>query len=142
MQTFLPYPDFGLTARTLDYRRLGKQRVEAWQILNSLRNGTGWKHHPAVKMWAGYEQSLILYGLTMCDEWVERGYKDSLSDRFYQELVDTHPPHPDWIGVEEFHNSHKSNLLRKYPEYYRKFWPDLPDNLPYYWPTHYDTARI
>ena len=37
MQTFLPYPDFTQSAKTLDYRRLGKQRVEAWQILNALR---------------------------------------------------------------------------------------------------------
>ena len=28
MQTFLPYKDFGKTAKCLDYRRLGKQRVE------------------------------------------------------------------------------------------------------------------
>ena len=33
MQTFLPYPDFVKSAQCLDYRRLGKQRVEAKQIL-------------------------------------------------------------------------------------------------------------
>lgn len=33
MQTFLCYPDFNKSAQVLDYRRLGKQRVEAWQIL-------------------------------------------------------------------------------------------------------------
>ena len=33
MQTFLPYSDFIKTARCLDYKRLGKQRVEAKRIL-------------------------------------------------------------------------------------------------------------
>jgi hypothetical protein len=36
MQTFMPYSDFEKTARCLDNKRLGKQRVEAWQILNTL----------------------------------------------------------------------------------------------------------
>jgi Pyrimidine dimer DNA glycosylase len=36
MQTFLPYPDFVACARVLDSRRLGKQRVEALQILRAL----------------------------------------------------------------------------------------------------------
>ncbi|MBN2093777.1 MAG: cytoplasmic protein [Candidatus Zambryskibacteria bacterium] len=33
MQTFLPYSSFSRSAKTLDNRRLGKQRVEAYQIL-------------------------------------------------------------------------------------------------------------
>ena len=37
VNTFLPYPDFVKSAKALDYKRLGKQRVEAWQILRALR---------------------------------------------------------------------------------------------------------
>lgn len=33
MQTFLPYANFEASAKVLDYKRLGKQRVEAKQIL-------------------------------------------------------------------------------------------------------------
>jgi len=33
MQTFLPYPDFAASSAVLDDRRLGKQRVEALQIV-------------------------------------------------------------------------------------------------------------
>ena len=40
MQTFLPYEDFTKTAQCLDYKRLGKQRVEAYQILRILKNIT------------------------------------------------------------------------------------------------------
>ena len=43
MQTFLPYPSMGQSVRCLDYRRLGKQRVEALQILNALDGKSkGW----------------------------------------------------------------------------------------------------
>lgn len=53
MQTFLPYTDPEKCARVLDNKRLGKQRVEAIQILNVLLGVTqtkGWRNHPAVKM--------------------------------------------------------------------------------------------
>lgn len=44
MQTFLPYPNFAASARVLDNRRLGKQRVECVQILKAIQPGyaTGW----------------------------------------------------------------------------------------------------
>ena len=59
MQTFLPYPDFAKTATVLDPRRLGKQRVEAMQILRALNWPVyGWKHHPAVLIWQCYEEAL------------------------------------------------------------------------------------
>jgi len=37
MQTFLPYADFARCAEVLDPRRLGKQRVEALQIMRACR---------------------------------------------------------------------------------------------------------
>lgn len=83
MQTFLPYPDFGRSARVLDRRRLGKQRVEVKQILRALRNpSSGWRNHPAVRMWRGHEYSLLSYGVAVCSEWRSRGYRDSLLDEF------------------------------------------------------------
>ena len=36
MQTFLPYPNFVASARALDTKRLGKQRVDTRQIQNAL----------------------------------------------------------------------------------------------------------
>ena len=89
MQTFLPYADYEQTARVLDYRRLGKQRVETFQLLNALDGLTkGWATHPAALMWRGYEASLALYGVVICKEWKRRGYKDQmherLSERYFQ----------------------------------------------------------
>ena len=71
MQTFLPYSDFEKTARCLDNKRLGKQRVETLQILND-----SWPNHPATKMWRNYKGCLAEYGLIICEEWLHS--RDSL----------------------------------------------------------------
>jgi len=50
VNTFLPHADFVKSAESLDNKRLGKQRVEAWQILQALRGNTkGWVNHPATR---------------------------------------------------------------------------------------------
>ena len=55
MQTFLPYPDLRASCVVLDDRRLGKQRVETFQILRALTwPEYAWKNHPAVRMWRGF----------------------------------------------------------------------------------------
>ncbi len=134
MQTFLPYPDFAESAKALDRLRLGKQRVEVLQLLKALTHGGGWKNHPAAKMWRGHERYLALYGMTVCDEWTSRGYKDTCKERikiYFDSHIGMPPP---WLGREEFHASHRSNLLRKSPEHYGQFgWTESPD-LPYVWP--------
>lgn len=111
MQTFLPFSDFEKSAESLDYRRLGKQRVECLQILKTLQKGiftckickkapiieemdycpfcrvfqticiTPWYNHPAVKMWRNHESYLVIYGRIICKEWVNRGYKDTCYDK-------------------------------------------------------------
>lgn len=138
MQTFLPYPDFGKSAYVLDYRRLGKQRVETFQIIRALNGETrGWRNHPAARMWDGYEDGLAYYGLVMCNEWTRRGYKDTMTERFREMLAGKNLSDialPSWIGDRDFHISHQSNLIRKLPEFYRPLFPEVPDNLEYVWP--------
>lgn len=129
MQTFLPYADFTLSAQSLDRQRLGKQRVEAKQIVLALRNPNyGWQHHPAVNMWRGYEAALMAYGKAICIEWRSRGYRDTLLDFFRCDAPVVMPP---WIGDERVHCSHRSNLVRKDHSYY-KFSED--STLGYFWP--------
>ncbi|HZE02498.1 MAG TPA: MSMEG_6728 family protein, partial [Pseudonocardiaceae bacterium] len=95
MQTFLPYPDFAASAVALDRRRLGKQRVEALQILRALtRERYGWKHHPAVRMWAGYEEALACYAMEICAEWVRRGHADSCAASISADLTAAGLPAP------------------------------------------------
>ncbi len=142
MQTFLPYADFAKSAQCLDYRRLGKQRVECKQILRALGvqvgeqiiKPSGWTNHPAVRMWRGHEHSLLCYARQICLEWSRRGYNDSLLPQFDAAQSPGLRVVPPWCGDQEFHDSHKSNLIRKLPEHYGPMWPDVPANLPYIWP--------
>lgn len=135
MQTFLPYADFSRSAAVLDRRRLGKQRLEAKQIIQCLEGrDLPWRHHPAVKMWAGYIPLLAEYGQAICMEWRSRGYNDSLTG-YFNTRIRLNAKRPPWLGLEEFHASHRSNLLRKDPLYYGAYGWQEPADLPYYWPT-------
>jgi len=129
MQTFLPYPDFIKSFKALDYRRLGKQRVEAYQIIRAIKNGGGWQHHPAVKMWRGHINALKLYYNLSLDEWTGRGYRNNMQKMTIRGKI----AYPQWFGRNCFHAAHRSNLLRKDPVYYGNFdWKESPD-LPYLW---------
>ena len=134
MQTFLPYGDFKMTAKCLDNRRLGKQRVEAHQILNILLDRTktkGWRNHPAVLMWLGYEDCLKCYYNTILQEWIDRGFNNTMKFERHRS------PHasPAWLGNDAFHTSHRSNLLRKDPVHYKMFAEEVTPDLEYVWPS-------
>lgn len=137
MQTFLPVADLKKSVECLDKKRLGKQRVEAYQLVMAIRDPkNGWHHHPAARMWAGYENALVQYGLFAHDEWIARGCLDTTRGRM-EALLDNSKPIvlPPWFGDEKLHASHRSNLLRKLPEWYGKFgWTETSD-LPYLWPS-------
>ena len=147
LQTFLPLPSFSHSAHVLDRARLGCQRKECLQILNALRNGGGWINHPAVKMWRGYEPALGLY-MTLCiKEWEQRGYINTMVEP-YDAKWQPNPlssfgemmvplgdiKMPLWLRRDDFHASHRSNLIRKSPEYYEKYGWTEPSDLEYVWP--------
>src|SRR4051794_31940065 len=102
MQTFLPYPDFVESAAVLDSKRLGKQRVEALQVLRALTRPTyGWKRHPAVRMWAGCAEGVGAYGVAVCLEWISRGGADTVAGTIGVDLaaagLPSVPPPPDQV---------------------------------------------
>lgn len=154
MQTFVPSSDLEIITWSLDKLRLGKQRVESWQILNTLghlergdfymvdKNGRrrkrGWLTHPAVLMWKGHEWFLCLYGEAVCKEWIERGCNDNMLNRF--ELWRSQHPNankkpPIWWGNELVHASHRSKLLEKNYDHYKDYFPFDEAGMEYYWPT-------
>lgn len=150
MQTFLPDADFRRSALLLDPRRLGKQRVEALQVLRGLTvPGYGWRRHPAVRMWSGYEEALVRYGLEVCRVWREKGHQDSCAASLVAGYAACRPGTrvrdqsalaaagelPPWLGDEAFHRSHQSALVRKDRQAYRQAFPGVPDDLPYVWPS-------
>lgn len=104
LNTFLPYPEFERSVECLDSRRLGKQRVEAWQILRIVQaspvpvKGTAWANAPAVRMWRGFPDALALYYNACLAEWARRGYQNVI-------LQPAEPPPdsstvmPPWLGT-------------------------------------------
>ena len=163
MQTFMPYgSDFAASAIALDNQRLGKQRVECLQIINTLTGRSeGWKNHPAVLMWDGYEDALVWYSLVVCQEWRMRGFQDTCDQKIRDAaggLWRTHIPNmftwdwepinwwcgpcrhepklPYWLdgGVleREMIVSHRHKLWSKDPEHYSQ-WKVLPER-EYFWP--------
>ena len=148
MQTFLPHPDFLSSARTLDTKRLGKQRVECIQVVRGLTvEGYGWRRHPAVLMWRGHLEALGRYSLTCCEVWTAEGRADTCAATLVADLraagVDRIRTQdelaaagdlPGWLGDPAFHRSHQSALLRKDPEHYGPLFPGVPPDLEYVWP--------
>jgi hypothetical protein len=149
VQTFLPHPDFEASARALDQKRLGKQRVETIQVVRALTVADyGWANHPAALMWKGYEEALVRYGLDMCEVWVATGRADTTAATMRADVaaargitvIRTQPELaaagelPPWLGDEALHLSHRSALFRKDPDFYRPQFPEDPDDLPYVWP--------
>lgn len=172
IQTFLPYPDLNKSASVLDDKRLGKQRVECLQILQTLAKGpiqrsltrdygfkynpqegvftrrTPWYNHPAVRMWKGWECTLVEYASCVCREWTKRGYKDTCMNKInavhFGTPIECHSTterqqgyneyYTPWLGNPAFHAAHRSNLLRKNPTHYSQFGWTEPHDLPYIWP--------
>lgn len=146
MQTFLPFDTFEASAFCLDRQRLGKQRVEAWMLLEILfGKKSGWAKHPAVKMWRGYELALARYGLVCCATWTARGYKDNMQVRFHDAIKRIKDPwfnDPHWLGDLDFHRSHQANLVRKNPAYYEPIFPGIEPQKGYIWPEGRGEARV
>jgi hypothetical protein len=137
VNTFLPYANFTKCAKVLDNRRLGKQRVEAKQIITILTGkakSKAWRSHPVVLMWDGYVNALMLYYNTIVAEWIARGFQNNMPIFKIKGPVIM----PWFIGNKSFHLSFQANLLRKEPDYYKKYFKSVPETyLPYtyIWPT-------
>jgi hypothetical protein len=149
MQTFLPIGisnnnveqlkmDYYGSLSALDRLRLGKQRLEAMQLVNSIyklqdnpQAKVGWANHPARKMWTKYIPALKLYHNLSIKIWINRGYTNNMV------LYDITDPIviPSWHGDHRLHSSHRSNLLRKNFFYYSAFGWSEPSDLHYFWPS-------
>lgn len=138
MMTFATSDDLQECVKALDYKRLGKQRVEAYQIWRTLNGVTkGWRNHPAVIMWTGHTCFLAKYCNACIDEWILRGYKNTM-----QKLPHCWKPRPPpWWGWEPVHKSHQASLNRKDPSFYhfdvsQEEWPE------YVWPSKHPNPLL
>jgi len=117
MQTFLPYSDIKKSLNSLDLKRLGKQRLEAYQIIRVYLGETGgYKNHPTTKMWEGYLPLLITYYNLSLQIWKKAGCNNTM----LPVTLNSYCPidYPWWWGEEDFHKSHRARLLVKDENFY------------------------
>jgi hypothetical protein len=160
MQTFLTSTNSLECANNLDNKRLNKQILEGYQILNVLSGMSktgGWRNHPAVLMWKGYERGLWDYVQSMVQIANLRGIKtennvnnlNALYNQCWEDWGDEHPAFwRDENKVMRIITTHRANLFKKDPLYYVKYQyavdspynapccPDRKEPCKYYWPTH------
>lgn len=136
---------FERIANALDYRRLGKQRVEAKQILTVLARireqpsattskRIAWQHHPAVQQWEPYEAVLTLYYNCMIKAWVARGYNNSMVLRDVDRSKLCVPP---FIINPHVVHRHRAMLRYKNRTFYKHMTSpvviDNHDDTGYFW---------
>lgn len=154
MQVFLPHDTFRQSVAVLDRLRLQNQ---IYRECKTLICG-GWKNHPAAKMWAPYRWQLCAYALTGIREMRKRrmylpshpffcnwdpNKLSAYESWLYGKMTEiqregegegvNQPPH--FLGNFMLHASHRSQLLRKDPEWYGQFnWREAPGEFEYLWP--------
>ena len=130
-----------VTAKALDNRRLGKQRVEAKQIIRDLLGETSYRiNHPSVKSWRGHVEALKEYYNIIVNEWVERGYNNTME--LYN--VEDNIKYPSWANNEKIHFSHQARLIQKDEEYYKDKFnpPSIYLQYDYIWPCNYTEKEL
>lgn len=184
MQTFLMWRNYTFSMLHLDPRRLFKQRLEAEGILREITGRSArWRNHPAVRMWRGYAPALTGYVWCISQAAEERGLgyvtldEQKMAQIARDAGVAEEVPHviaafmedappdfsipppvelPPWWADDRLYLSHRSNLVRKAKEgwrkgheegnnryrkyydiwlpFYQSVFGDIPDDLPYFWP--------
>lgn len=130
VNTFIPYSSFRKCAKVLDNKRLGKQRVEAKQIINVIKkikkdpnaksaNGKtlAWSRHPVVLMWKDHVPALKLYYNCIVDEWISRGYLNTM-----KKFRVTKFTIPWFMHNKQVIESFRAALLRKNHAHYSRFF--------------------
>ena len=159
MQTFIISPYFSTTAAALDNKRLGKQRVEVLQLLQALTGKTtAYVNHPAAIMWKSNIPTLAAYGTIICQEWTDRGFKDTCKEKILQlvsEPTYCFDSYPWWMQdvrtMQAVFWTHMLSLVRKdFDCYYSLFnnligshaIKNLAASSNYFWPRSDKTLWI
>lgn len=141
VNTFFTSSNPKKTARKLDDRRLGKQRVEAKQIIDALEDRTsGWSNHICTRGWIGYTEALKDYYNIIVKEWIKRGKKNTM--KLYK--LEEKPEYPPWATCKKIQYSHQARLIQKDPVFYKKRFspPEEYHELSYIWPAKWTTEEL
>lgn len=132
VQVFRPYIDWRRSARVLDNKRLGKQRVEVKQVMMAILRKMGlindgkrgWLNHPIVLMYyndgSPYFYDLVNYFNACLEEWRHRNMKSKISLTDIEELIkkiDSTKGHP---LTHKHEVEYRRVLILKNPEHYLK----------------------
>ena len=155
MNTWLPYEDFEKSVECLTDNHLRMQVTDCAKILYwrtgmpiDGRNASRQQMlHPCVVQWDGYLSYLLDYSLEAMTQAQERTYygtkKEEINKRVEQilfivptvesRLDNSEKPH--WLGDKDYHDSHKSNLMRV-NSFYKEYWiTEVNEGLEYVWPS-------
>lgn len=145
MMTWMTRTSYGRTAEDLDNVQLNRcmtDTVVIFDVLTGAARGPRVRH-PAMRMWNGYEFALGVYAMMLCLEWSgQRGFTGHQSfwylSRAINQMKGDDPDFvyeaPPWREDKDVLASHRSNLLRRYPQTYDGKWEVCPENWPYIWP--------
>lgn len=141
MQSFVTDSCLLTCVKNLDNKRLGKQRLEGLQMLNSIYSGStrGLFHNHCTKMWKNHPLALQAYINFCIQEWIFRGFKNTM--KIFPEYSEQMP---DWFYWKSLQRSHRANLLRKNLAFYKDKFIKTPQDYEilrpylycgYLWPT-------
>lgn len=125
VNVFIPLSDPQEIAKVLDDKRLGKQRVEAKQIITIIdgeAKSKAWSNHPAVLMWTGYSDELKYYYNCIVIEWIKRGYVNNMPLFTKNGGTLVSKKIPWFMYCKPVLLSHQASLLRKNYGHYHKYF--------------------
>jgi hypothetical protein len=145
---------------------LNKQLLECRQIMKVLITTftdpaakPGWRNHPAVRMWAGYEGTLLSYSSYVAAELNNRDIAfennwNAILDNFWNSGIhmESIAAIPNWwadpVQADKIITTHRASLFKKDPQHYAQWmyeshWVDSHrdaavccERCTTYWPTH------
>jgi hypothetical protein len=129
----------------LELAQLALAQRESEALFNELVFGIGDEERgdapaPLKGMWYGYEAALAAYsvacGITLVGHGITSGLQPLHISNTIKELRRNGDPTPfelpPWIQDIDVLMSHRSNLMRRWPESYK--FPRNPTDMPYLWP--------
>ena len=132
MQTFLPEKNYLFALASLDTKRHGKQRLEAYDLIGLLTDFKITKHsfikqsllkrryknHPVLNLWRDNINALISYYNLSVLTWILKGYRNTMP-------IIYNPNISHKVFSDKLYSSHRANLLRKNYNFYKKYnWPE------------------
>lgn len=122
MILLLPYPSFEKSAEVFDRDMLQRQKEAARDII---KYNAGTKTQ---QMWEGCHEAVKEYHNIMAREVAKRKHEVRTIEYDVGTIV-----LPKWWGWSCVHRSHRSYLLFKSYQFYKKYkWPDISSNNLYY----------